>query len=110
MNDLRVRELERLDERELRVLLDRRPWLDADVLATAMTRLSNDHRSVLRLRYWDGLTFPEIGERLGRSPDAVRKLWYRAVERLQEEMNDESNREGNDCGSSDVDRNEPASV
>ena len=75
-----------------------------------MTRLSNDHRSVLRLRYWDGLTFPEIGERLGRSPDAVRKLWYRAVERLQEEMNDESNREGNDCGSSDVDRNEPASV
>ena len=65
---------------------------------------------MLRLRYWDGLTFPEIGERLGRSPDAVRKLWYRAVERLQEEMNDESNREGNDCGSSDVDRNEPASV
>lgn len=83
---------------------------DADVLATAMTRLSNDHRSVLRLRYWDGLTFPEIGARLGRSPDAVRKLWYRAVERLQEEMNDESIREGNDCGSSDADRNEPARV
>jgi len=63
---------------------------DADVLARAMTRLTSDHRSVLHLRYWEGLSFPEIGERLGRSSDAVRKLWYRAVERLQEEINSES--------------------
>ena len=63
---------------------------DADVLARAMARLSGDHHAVLRLRYWEGLSFPEIGQRLGRSPDAVRKLWYRAVERLQEEMNSES--------------------
>jgi RNA polymerase sigma-70 factor (ECF subfamily) len=63
---------------------------DADVLARAMARLSGDHHAVLRLRYWEGLSFPEIGQRLGRSTDAVRKLWYRAVERLQEEMNSES--------------------
>jgi RNA polymerase sigma-70 factor (ECF subfamily) len=55
-----------------------------------MARLSGDHHAVLRLRYWEGLSFPEIGQRLGRSTDAVRKLWYRAVERLQEEMNSES--------------------
>jgi len=65
---------------------------DANVLARAMARLSGDQTSVLRLRYWEGLSFPEIGERLGRSADAVRKLWYRAVERLQEEMNSESSR------------------
>jgi len=81
---------------------------DADVLATVMTRLSHDHHSVLRLRYWEGLTFPEIGQRLSRSPDAVRKLWYRAVERLQEEMNDESTRARHDCGSLEVGSNEPA--
>jgi RNA polymerase sigma-70 factor, ECF subfamily len=63
---------------------------DADVLAKVLLRLSDDHRTVLRLRYWEGLSFPEIGGRLGRSPDAVRKLWYRAVERLQEEMNHEA--------------------
>lgn len=63
---------------------------DADALTLAMARLSGDHQAVLRLRYWEGLSFPEIGERLGRSPDAVRKLWYRAVERLQEAMNGES--------------------
>ena len=83
---------------------------DADVLATAMTRLSDDHRTVLRLRYWEGLTFPEIGDRLGRSPDAVRKLWYRAVERLQEEMNDESTHVEHDGGSSEVGSNDPGCV
>lgn len=63
---------------------------DAGLLATAMARLSSDHQAVLRLRYWEGLSFVEIGERMSRSPDAVRKLWYRAVERLQEEMRTES--------------------
>jgi len=65
---------------------------DADVLAKVLLRLSDDHRTVLHLRYWEGLSFPEIGARVGRSPDAVRKLWYRAVERLQEEMNGEASR------------------
>jgi RNA polymerase sigma-70 factor (ECF subfamily) len=59
---------------------------DATLLAVAMGRLSADHQSVLRFRYWEGLSFVEIGDRMGRSPDAVRKLWYRAVERLQEEV------------------------
>lgn len=39
---------------------------------------------MVRLRYWDGLSFPEIGRRLGRSDEAVRKVWYRAVARLQD--------------------------
>jgi RNA polymerase sigma-70 factor, ECF subfamily len=63
---------------------------EADTLAKVLDRLSPDHQTVIRLRYWEGLSFPEIGARLDRSPDAVRKLWYRAVERLKEEMSEES--------------------
>lgn len=59
---------------------------DAGILTAAVERLSADHQTVLRLRYWEGLSFVEIGDRMGRTPDAVRKLWYRAVERLQQEM------------------------
>jgi len=81
---------------------------DADMLAEVMTRLSDDHREVLRLRYWQGLSFPEIGERLGRSPDAVRKLWYRAVERLQEEMHEGSVAAGHGPESSGMGPAEPA--
>jgi RNA polymerase sigma factor (sigma-70 family) len=81
---------------------------DAFALATIMTRLSEDHQSVLRLRYWEGLSFPEIGTRLCRSPDAVRKLWYRAVERLQAEMNADAARGNADVDSSDAGAPEPA--
>jgi len=50
------------------------------------SRLPAEYRLVLELRYWGGLSFVDIAPRLGRSPEAVRKLWYRAVERVQEEL------------------------
>jgi RNA polymerase sigma-70 factor (ECF subfamily) len=56
------------------------------VLRQALERLPVDYRTVLRLRYDDGLAFDAIGARMGRSPEAARKLWARAIERLQQEM------------------------
>lgn len=63
---------------------------DASALASTIIRLSPDHQEVLRMRHWEGLSFIEIGNRLDRSPDAARKLWYRALERLQSELPDDS--------------------
>ena len=59
---------------------------DAAMLAGVLTRVPDDYQTVLRLRYWDGLTFPEIAIRIGRSEEAARKLWYRALARLTEEL------------------------
>jgi RNA polymerase sigma factor (sigma-70 family) len=59
---------------------------NAASVAAVLARLPGDYRDVLQLRYWAGLSFVEIGERMGRSPDAARKLLYRAVERLQTDM------------------------
>jgi RNA polymerase sigma-70 factor (ECF subfamily) len=59
---------------------------DAALLAGGLTRMPDDYQTILRLRYWDGLTFPEIAIRLGRSEEAARKLWYRALARLTEEL------------------------
>ena len=53
---------------------------EAATLNHVMARLSADHRRVLELRYWSGMSFVDMAPLLGRSPDAVRKLWYRAVE------------------------------
>lgn len=55
-------------------------------LATAISRLPEDYRLVLRLRNWDRMTFEQIAEQLSRTPDAVRKLWSRAVDRLRKEF------------------------
>jgi RNA polymerase sigma-70 factor (ECF subfamily) len=62
-------------------------------IAAAMSKLSDVHQQVLRLRYWEELTFEVIGRQLGRTGDAARKLWYRAIERLGEELERQYERE-----------------
>jgi RNA polymerase sigma-70 factor (ECF subfamily) len=57
-----------------------------EVLQAALERLPDDYRRVITLRYQEQLSFDEIGQLLERSPDAARKLWARAVERLHEEL------------------------
>jgi RNA polymerase sigma-70 factor (ECF subfamily) len=52
-------------------------------LEMAMARLAEIHRQVIRWRNYERCTFEEIGGRLGRSAEAARKLWSRAVEQLQ---------------------------
>jgi RNA polymerase sigma-70 factor, ECF subfamily len=57
-------------------------------LQVALGRLPEDYRQVITLRYREQLPFEEIGRLLQRSPDAARKLWARAVERLHEELDE----------------------
>ncbi|HUG91424.1 MAG TPA: sigma-70 family RNA polymerase sigma factor [Planctomycetaceae bacterium] len=59
---------------------------EAAALHAAMLRLPEDYRRVVELRNWDLLSFEDIAERTGRSAEAVRKLWSRAVDRLQHEL------------------------
>lgn len=53
-------------------------------LRAALTQLSEEYRQVIMWRNWDQLSFAEIGDRLGRSEEAARKLWTRAVAKLAE--------------------------
>lgn len=59
---------------------------EAAALNRALTRLPPEYQRVLQLRYWGGMSFVDMAPQLGRSPDAARKLWYRAIERLQSEL------------------------
>jgi RNA polymerase sigma-70 factor (ECF subfamily) len=52
----------------------------------ALARLPDAEHQVLVLRTFHQLSFEDIGKRLDRSPDAARKLWARAVERLGREL------------------------
>jgi RNA polymerase sigma-70 factor (ECF subfamily) len=55
-------------------------------LMAALGQIPEDYRRVVVWYQYDRLTFEEIGERLGRSAEAVRKLWSRALLRLTEEL------------------------
>jgi RNA polymerase sigma-70 factor (ECF subfamily) len=55
-------------------------------LAAAKARLPESYRQVLDLRYNKQQTFAQIGLTLTCSAEAARKLWARAVHRLQREL------------------------
>jgi RNA polymerase sigma-70 factor (ECF subfamily) len=57
-----------------------------EALNRAMQQLPEDYRRVLVWRYQEERSFEEIGKQLQRTPNAARKLWLRAVERLRQEL------------------------
>jgi RNA polymerase sigma-70 factor (ECF subfamily) len=60
------------------------------LLADSLDRLPEDYREVLVLRHLEGLTFPEVAARLGRTVESVRKIWIRGLARLRISLGDSS--------------------
>ena len=58
----------------------------AVLLADALAQLPDDYREAIVLRHLEGLTFPEVARRMGRSLDSVEKLWMRALAKLRQVM------------------------
>lgn len=67
--------------------LSREEW---ERLDTALGRLSEEGRQVILMRHRDNLSFTQIGANLGKSEDAVGKIWARAIDRLQRELSREN--------------------
>jgi RNA polymerase sigma-70 factor (ECF subfamily) len=59
-----------------------------DRLEEAIRGLPEDYREVIRLCRIEGLKIREAAERMGRSPDAVKKLLWRALKALKRRFGD----------------------
>ncbi len=59
---------------------------DAERLERAIEALDEAHREIVLLRSFEELSFREAGERLGKSPDAARMLFARAMAALTLKM------------------------
>jgi RNA polymerase sigma-70 factor, ECF subfamily len=53
------------------------------LLADALALLPERYCEVLILRHLEGLSFPEVAQRMKRSVDSVKQLWTRALQRLR---------------------------
>lgn len=60
----------------------------AVLLADALALLPTDYREVLILHELEGLSFPEVSRRMGRTLDSVKNLWARALARLRRSLED----------------------
>jgi RNA polymerase sigma-70 factor (ECF subfamily) len=59
---------------------------ESHALRASIDELPEDHRTVIQLVHREGLTLVEAGARMGRSADAARKLYGRAMARLGERL------------------------
>jgi RNA polymerase sigma-70 factor (ECF subfamily) len=59
-------------------------------LAAAIEHLPADYRDVLVLRHFQGLAFPEIARRLGKTLDSVKNAWLRGLAQLRRKLEDEA--------------------
>jgi len=57
----------------------------AQAIQQALERLPEEYRRVLQYRYQEQRAFEDIGQLMNLTPNAARKLWVRAVKRLQQE-------------------------
>jgi RNA polymerase sigma-70 factor, ECF subfamily len=58
----------------------------AVLLADALGELPPDYREVIILSHLEGLSFPEVASRMGRSVNSVKNLWARALARLRRSL------------------------
>jgi len=59
---------------------------ERDRLDTALASLPDEPRRVILLRHRDDQTFAQIGVAIGKTEEAARKVWVRAVEKLQQAL------------------------
>ena len=58
----------------------------SEAVEVALRRLPEDSRTAILLRNDERRSFAEIGEALGKSEEAARKVWFRAVEQLRRDL------------------------
>jgi RNA polymerase sigma-70 factor, ECF subfamily len=58
----------------------------AVLLADALGQLPADYSEVLILCHFEGLSFPDVARRMGRSLDSVKNLWARALAQLRRSL------------------------
>jgi RNA polymerase sigma-70 factor (ECF subfamily) len=61
----------------------------AVLLADALARLPPDYQEVIVSRHLEERPFAEVAKRMGRTEDAVQKLWVRALARLRQALDTE---------------------
>jgi RNA polymerase sigma-70 factor (ECF subfamily) len=58
----------------------------AEAVERALQQLPDNYRQVILWRYQEGRSFEEIGQALGLTANAARKLLLRAIRRVQQEL------------------------
>jgi RNA polymerase sigma-70 factor (ECF subfamily) len=56
---------------------------DVSAILEVVDKLSKDKQDIIKMRFWEELKFSEIAEKLGKSEDAIKKMFYRTIEEIK---------------------------
>lgn len=62
---------------------------EVEIVRAAVSKLSEEYRTVIFLRTWRQLPFHDVGQRMNRSAEAAKKLWQRAILSLRKKLDDD---------------------
>jgi len=57
--------------------------IDVDKILSLLNNFSEEKQIIIKMRFWEDLKFSEIGEKLNKSEDAVKKLFYRTMDEIK---------------------------
>lgn len=60
--------------------------LDSAKAVEILNKLSDKKRNIIRMRFWEGLKFSEIAEKLEKNESAVKKMLYRTLQEIKEKL------------------------
>lgn len=60
--------------------------VDVEKIVSLLNELSGDKQNIIKMRFWEGLKFNEIAEKINKSEDAVKKMFYRTIEELKNKL------------------------
>ena len=56
------------------------------LLDGCVSRLPDEFRLVIQLRHAAGMDFASIGQAIGKTAEAARKIWFRSLMRLRQDL------------------------
>ena len=65
---------------------DRLDLIDAETVLSLLGNLSEEKQEIVKLRFWGELKFQEIAEKMNKSEAAVKKMFYRTLIELKENL------------------------
>lgn len=60
--------------------------LDAQKIVEVINQLDEKKQNIIKLRFWGGLKFSEIAEKIESNEAAVKKMFYRTIEELKKKL------------------------
>ncbi len=67
-------------------ILDLDSSVDSLKVVEIMNEMNERKRTIIKLRFWEGLKFSEIAEKLDKNEAAVKKMLYRTLEEIKEKL------------------------